>query len=86
MKKVEEEKIINENQMAIIFNVPTNTIKLEVIATLMDKDDTTYKATSSLNIAELYEARILGDEWEAENVKYVLTDKGREVAYDKKSV
>ena len=78
MNKKNIEEAINDNQMGIIFNIPTNTIKLEVVTTLIDNDDKTYKATSTLNVAQLYDARILGDKWEAENVKYVLTDKGRE--------
>ena len=78
MSKKNIEEVINNEQMGIIFNVPTNTIKLEVIATLIDDNDKTYKAESVLNIAELYDARILGDEWEAANVKYRITDKARE--------
>ena len=64
-------------QVPIVLYIPDNTIKLEVIATIMEDDDSIYEVTDTLKPARLAEARIDGDEWEYSNVKYVLTDEGR---------
>ena len=81
MSKNNLEQQINEEggQMGIIFNIPTNTVKLDIAATVIDENNKLHTASTSMNLSEIYEARILGNEWEIENVKYVLTDKGREL-------
>ena len=81
MNKKNLEQQINEEggQMGIIFNIPTNTVKLDITATVIDENNQLHTASTSINLSEIYEARILGNEWEINNVKYVLTDKGREL-------
>lgn len=64
-------------QVPIVLYIPDNTIKLEVIATIMEDDDSINEVTSTLKPASLAEARIDGDEWEYSNVKYTLTDEGK---------
>lgn len=64
-------------QVPAIINIPDNTVKMTIIATLIDENDKLFKAESTLNAADVRAAMIDGDAWESENVKYVLTDKGR---------
>jgi len=61
---------------AIIY-IPENTIKLEVIATVMNDDCSINKGSMVLNVAAVAEARIQGWDWEGENVKYQLTDEAK---------
>ena len=65
------------NQMAIIFNVPNNSYHITINAKIIDGDGEMHVAESVMTLPEIIDARIAGDEWERENVKYVLTDKGR---------
>lgn len=65
------------NLVPVILYVPDNTVKLTLTAKIMLEDDTMTDVESTLNTAEVAEARINGDGWEAENVKYTLTDEGR---------
>lgn len=81
MNKNNLEQQINNNdgQMGIIFNIPTNTVRLKVIATIIDEDNNLHEATRIAELPEIFDARIFGNEWELENVHYELTDKGREL-------
>ena len=70
--------LTDDDLMAIIINVPKQSVKIEVNATVIDDEtDKLYSTTSILNLADITEARIAGDEWESENVKYCLTDSAR---------
>jgi len=62
---------------ALIY-IPENTVKLIVVAKIMDDDDTIREATMIMSVAEVADARIDGDEWEQNNAVYTLTDKARE--------
>ena len=79
---MKKEIIQSENElMQIIISVPNNTVKLEINATIMDEEtDELYVATNKMPTNEVIEARISGWEWEGENVKYRLTDIGKEIA------
>ena len=79
MTKKQLEQNINEDggQMGIIFNIPTNTVKLDITATVIDDKSELHQASTTINLPEIYEARILGNEWETENIKYCLTEEGR---------
>lgn len=77
---MDEQKYYEGKQVAAIIYIPDNTVKLEIIATMMDEEDKLFSATSTMRTADVMEARIEGDEWEAENVKYCLTDEGRALA------
>lgn len=76
------EDVINDEdgQMSVVLRIPKSTAKLTLIATVIDDDGDMHDMITVFPLADLYEARILGDEWELENVKYQLTDKGRELA------
>ena len=70
--------LTGDDLMAVIIDIPKQSVKLEINATIIDDEtDELYKSTSVLNLADITEARIAGDEWENENVEYVLTDKAR---------
>lgn len=73
----EEEKVYEGKQVPVIINIPENTVKLEIKATMMDDDDNLFTAVSIMKTAEVIEARISGDQWEFENVKYCLSDLGK---------
>lgn len=63
---------------AIIY-IPDNAVKITVSADIIEPDLSLHKAEMVLNMAELNEAKIDGEYWEDENVKYVLTgDKSNE--------
>ncbi len=66
------------NQVPIIINIPDNTVKVEIIATVLDDNDKFLNLSSKLKTSEIMDARIGAEYWENENVKYVLTDKGKE--------
>ena len=75
-EQVEKQINAEGGQMAIVFSVPTNTVKLEVIATVIDENNELDQVTRTINLPEIFEARILGDDWEWENAHYSLTEKG----------
>lgn len=58
--------------------MPNNTVALDLYVTVMEEDKSTQHAVNSMSIADLYEARVDGDQWEAENVKYTISDEARE--------
>lgn len=62
----------------IITYAPYNTVKLTLTAKIYDEDNDKFaEAVMDLGMEALREAMIDGDQWEAENVKYVFTDKGK---------
>ena len=65
------------NQVPIIIHIPDNAVKLTIEAKLIDENDEFITAVNTMRLAEITEARIDGEEWEAENVKYCLTEKAR---------
>ena len=69
-----EPKYLDVETVPAIIYITENTIKLEVIATVMNDDCSINKASMNLNVAAVAEARIQGWDWEGENVKYRLTD------------
>lgn len=62
-----------------ITNIPINTIKLEINATVID-DDETFTVQTIISTADVREGMIAGDEWDFQNTKYCLTDYGKELA------
>lgn len=83
---MDEQEYYEGKQVAAIIYIPDNTVKLEIIATMMDEEDKLFSATSTMRTADVMEARIEGDEWEVENVKYCLTDLGKSlVTLDKQT-
>ena len=54
------------NQMFIAWNIPQNTIKLEVMATIIDEQNNIETVRQIITLPQLYEARILGNKWECE--------------------
>lgn len=62
----------------LIVYVPNNTVALDLNATVIEKDKSTQNVMNTMSMAELYEARVDGEEWESENVKYKITDEARE--------
>ena len=65
-----------------IADIPINTIKLKIAATVMDEDDT-FEVTTKISTADVREGMIAGDEWDFKNTKYVLADniKGENYEY-----
>ncbi len=58
-----------------ITNIPINTIKLEINATVMDNDtDETFTVGSKMSAGVIREGMIAGDEWDSENTYYALAD------------
>lgn len=62
----------------LIVYVPNNTVALDLNATVIEKDKSMQHVLNSMSMPELYEARVDGDVWESENVKYRITDEARE--------
>lgn len=58
-----------------LIEVPDNAIQLKIIATIIDKDLKQHQAEMILELPEIIESRISGEEWHMENDVYVLTDK-----------
>lgn len=79
------EKDYECEQVPVIINIPDNTVKLSVKATVMEKDDSLVEAETTMTTAEVMDARIRGEEWEFENVKYQLTDLGRQMVENEES-
>ena len=69
-----ESKYLDVETVPAIIYIPENTIKLEVVATVMNDDCSIDKASMNLNVAAVAEARIQGWDWEGENVQYALVD------------
>lgn len=75
---MKKETLQGNDLMLIILNIPKQSVKLEVNATIIDEvTDELYNTSTTLNLSEITEARINGNEWEAENVMYCLTDEAR---------
>lgn len=78
MDNNENKEIISDNDLVpVILYIPNNTISLEINARIVDEDENIQTAISKWNMKELNTAKIEGDQWEADNVKYVITDLGR---------
>ena len=60
---------------AIIY-IPENTVKLTNIATVMEDADKLIEVSNTMKTAEVIEARIEGEYWEADNVQYRLIENG----------
>ena len=78
---VEDKDLIDDDKLVpIIAYVPNNTVKLTLVAKLYNEDNDSFcEAENTMNISKLREAMIDGDAWEADNVKYVFTDKAKEI-------
>lgn len=59
-------------QIPLIVYVPDNTVSLCLNATVLTKDKKMLEVTNTMEMADLYEARVKGEEWEDENVEYVI--------------
>lgn len=74
-----EPNYLDVKSVPALVYIPENTIKLIITAKIMDNNDAIHEAYMTMNVAEVAEARIYGEEWENENRRYVLTDKGKEL-------
>lgn len=78
MGNITEDNYIEDNDLVpVILYIPNNTISLEINARIIDEDENIQTAISRWNMKELNTAKIEGDQWEVDNVKYVITDLGR---------
>ena len=69
---------IESNINTIILSIPDNTVKLTVVAKVLDENEKLCEYQRTLNLDELIESRIEYEFWEYENdSQYVLTDKGK---------
>lgn len=68
-----------DGQMGVILYIPKSTVKLTLTATVIDSDNDMHDMTRIVPLAELYDARVLGDEWEGEHVQYRLTEEGEKL-------
>ena len=66
------EEVYKCEQIPIIVCVPDNTVSLCLNATVIDKNKKMLEVTNTMEIADLYEARVKGEEWADENVEYVI--------------
>lgn len=69
-----ETKTIDAKMVPMIIYIPENAVKLQIIASLLDEDDSIIKAESKYDIGMIREGLIEGQYWEDENVKYVLNE------------
>ena len=75
---MKKDKLQDDDLMLILLDIPKQSVKIEVKATVIDEvTDELYETVATLNLAEIIESRIIGYEWEGENVKYCLTDEAR---------
>lgn len=63
-------------------HIPDNSIKLNIKATLLNNDDTMSQAELNLGLRDIRDGMIDGEEWENENVRYVLTEEGKNYLHD----
>lgn len=68
----------NIETIPAVFYIPSNTIALKLCAKIY-KDGEIKEAETSFELPDIIEAIIDGDYWAGENIKYVLTDKGKEL-------
>lgn len=61
----------------LIIYVPDNCIKLVINSIIYDGEQM-YEAQNIMGVQDIIDARIQGEEWEYENVRYCLTDKAKE--------
>lgn len=71
MKKTNEE--INIDCIPAIIYIPPETVQMKIECTLLDEDNLkTYRAEQVMKMKDIKDAIISGDEWESENIRYVL--------------
>ena len=73
-EKIDEYLNDTNNLVPIITHIPNNTCRVAINVLLMDDDGEMHEASTVMNLPEIVEARINGEEWEDENVKYCLTE------------
>lgn len=80
---IQTEKDFDTEIIHIILEIPKETVRLKVDATLLDESGTPYDVFMTMNPSEIREARQdflenvgLGDDYDG---YFVLTDKGREM-------
>lgn len=54
--------------------IPDNAIKIVISATILDDNDEFHQAQMTLKLSDIREGMIDGDQWESENVKYVVNE------------
>lgn len=59
----------------VILYIPKNTIKLTIDAKLLEEDEKMVDIRTIMTLPEIIEARIEGEYWEDEIVKYCLAEK-----------
>jgi hypothetical protein len=77
MSNFEKDTEISATNPVILY-VPNDCIKLVITATIYDGKEM-HEAEMIMGVQDIIEARIQGEEWESENVKYCLTDKAKEI-------
>ena len=69
------EYLDNENNIVpMICYIPNNTCRLVINVIAMDDDGEVHEASQVMSLPEIIDARIDGEEWESENIKYCLTE------------
>lgn len=59
----------------VILYIPINAIKLTIDAKLLEEDEKMVDVRTIMTLPEIIEARIEGEYWKDENVKYCLAEK-----------
>lgn len=73
MAKKKQEEIYDKDCIPAIIYIPPESVQLKIQCKLIDEENfKVYNAEKVMGMAEIRDAIISGDEWEAENVKYVL--------------
>ena len=73
--KKEMERYLSEEELVpIILYVPPNVAQIKVIATLLTKELGFKEATMDMDLPQIIDARIDGEEWEADNIHYTFME------------
>lgn len=77
MNDNEFELELDVDLVPVILYIPNNAVSVEINARIIDENENICTAVSKYNMKELNDAKIEGEYWESENIKYTLTDKAR---------
>lgn len=73
MAKKKQEEIYDKDCIPAIIYIPPEAVQIKISCKLIDEENfKTYDVEKTMNMTEIRNSIISGDEWEAENVKYVI--------------
>ena len=75
---MDEQEIIELKEVPVILYIPENAVSLTLKVRIIDENEEIIGVEKRLQLPEITEARILGEEWEGEHAVYALTPKGEE--------